>query len=149
MEWLYPCAPDGRKQLYVASCHHSHPSPFNLCTVLPAGRRWKLKEYVKAHMATLQRDYKKLSSREKATLRQGLDTTRESRVKTVRANPKAMAKYVDKTFDGMDKDVSEVFLLYYYDALSLTPRRAVDGDRQPDQHAIVVCGRPLHGRPSP
>ncbi len=75
-------------------------------TALPQGRRWKLRDYVKAHMTTLQHDYRKLNSSEKNILRQGLDKTQEKRVKLVRSNPKAMAKYVDKTFDDMDRDVS-------------------------------------------
>ncbi len=46
-----------------------------------------------------------LSPQEKESLRKGLDMVRANNIKMVRANPRSMAKYVDKTFAEMKQDV--------------------------------------------
>ncbi|RDX47042.1 hypothetical protein OH76DRAFT_1318693, partial [Lentinus brumalis] len=98
---------------------------------LPQGRRWKLRDYVKAHMTTLQHDYRKLNSSEKNILRQGLDKTQEKRVKLVRSNPKAMAKYVDKTFDDMDRDWTGIANRTSMQMMYLAVRSGVDQLHEP------------------
>ncbi len=73
---------------------------------LPPGKKWRLRDFTKHYCESLKRDYAKLSSREKTSLTEGLKIVRTTRVKMVRANPKAIAKYADTTFADMEKDVS-------------------------------------------
>ena len=70
------------------------------------GKRWKLKDYVNAHVSKLRADYGRLTAHEKKTLCDGLNLARDEQVKATRANPKALGKYVDATFADMDKEVS-------------------------------------------
>jgi hypothetical protein len=70
------------------------------------GERMRLPAFIKAHQAELSSEYYRLTIGQKEALRRSVMNLRQSRVKIVRANPKALQKDVNATFNIMQNEVS-------------------------------------------
>ncbi|KAJ2982279.1 hypothetical protein NUW54_g10771 [Trametes sanguinea] len=71
---------------------------------LPAGSRWKLKDFVKLHSMTLCKEYANLSLGKHTTLREGLSGVRLTRTRIICASPKAIQQDADATFQAMENE---------------------------------------------
>ncbi|KAG2108833.1 hypothetical protein BD769DRAFT_1365791, partial [Suillus cothurnatus] len=68
------------------------------------GERMRLPAFIKAHQAELSSEYYRLTIGQKEALRRSVMNLRQSRVKIVRANPKALQKDVNATFNIMQNE---------------------------------------------
>jgi hypothetical protein len=69
------------------------------------GDRLKLPVFIAEHRAQLMSSYFCLTVAEKGRLRDNIEMLRQSRVKVTRANPKALQKDVNATFNAMQTEV--------------------------------------------
>ena len=90
-----PCGPFHKDWL-----SRSHAS-----TARPDGKKWKLREFTRAHSQRLTTGYARLNAAEKAKLCVELAATRATKLKIVRANPKGVRKEVDAAFIEMKNEV--------------------------------------------
>ncbi|KAG2100425.1 uncharacterized protein F5147DRAFT_560080, partial [Suillus discolor] len=66
----------------------------------------KLPAFIKAHQADLSSEYYHLTIGQKEDFRKSVMNLRQSRVKIVRANPKALQKDINATFNIMQNEVT-------------------------------------------
>jgi hypothetical protein len=75
--------------------------------------------------ASLRHQYQKLSLDEKNNLTKDIELTREERRKIYRANPKAVQRDVDATYNTMEQEVSASYWV-----ASAEPQTILDSGRQ-------------------
>lgn len=72
-----------------------------------AGARLKLPAFIKAERAQLTSSYLRLTPADKEHLRDNVKALRNSRAKITRANPRALQKDINATFNAMHTEVLE------------------------------------------
>ncbi|KAG1884156.1 hypothetical protein F4604DRAFT_1677291 [Suillus subluteus] len=76
------------------------------------GERMKLPAFIKAHQADFSSEYYRLTIGQKEDLRKSVMNLHQSHVKIVRANPKALQKDINATFNIMQNKYHEPKLFY-------------------------------------
>ncbi|KAI0249688.1 hypothetical protein BJV78DRAFT_1075308, partial [Lactifluus subvellereus] len=87
-----------RQQLFLGRLQHAKSR-----LELEVGKRYRLTEFLRKKGSSLRRQYRTLTMEEKNLLAKEIDVVREQRVKTRRANPKAVQRDVTTAFSSMEQ----------------------------------------------